>query len=292
VNLQKKLSGRTAVITGANQGLGLAIAEEFVRQGANLLICARDTHKLEAAQQTLSLITEGDQEVIAHPADVSSEEDVRELALVGFDRFPRIDILVNNAGVYGPLGPIEEIDWEEWARAVSINLLGSVITARAFLPHFKSNRYGKVIQLSGGGATSPLPRISAYAASKAAVVRFAETLAEEVREWKIDVNAIAPGALNTRLLDQVLDAGPDAVGGVFYHRSLKQKEEGGASLRTAAELAAFLASSESDGITGKLISAPWDPWRDFPAHAADLSATDVYTLRRIVPRDRGLDWGD
>ena len=233
-----------------------------------------------------------EQKIIAHPADVSSEQDVRELALVGLDRFPRIDILVNNAGVYGPLGPIEEIDWEEWARAVNINLLGSVMMVRAFLPHFKSNRYGKIIQLSGGGATSPLPRISAYAASKAAVVRFAETLAVEVREWNIDVNAIAPGALNTRLLDQVLDAGPEAVGGAFFERSLKQKEQGGASLRTAAELTAFLASSESDGITGKLISAPWDPWQDFPARLEDLSGTDVYTLRRIVPRDRGLDWGD
>lgn len=290
--LEKKLKGRTAVITGANQGLGLAIAEEFVRQGASLLICARDTRKLEAAQQQLSALCGDEQKIIAHPADVSSEEDVRELALVGLDCFPRIDILVNNAGVYGPLGPIEEIDWEEWARAVNINLLGSVRMVRAFLPHFKSNRYGKIIQLSGGGATSPLPRISAYAASKAAVVRFAETLAVEVREWNIDVNAIAPGALNTRLLDQVLDAGPEAVGGAFFERSLKQKEQGGASLRTAAELTAFLASSESDGITGKLISAPWDPWQDFPARLEDLSGTDVYTLRRIVPRDRGLDWGD
>ncbi len=290
--LEKKLKGRTAVITGANQGLGLAIAEEFVRQGASLLICARDTRKLEAAQQQLSALCCDEQKIIAHPADVSSEQDVRELALVGLDRFPRIDILVNNAGVYGPLGPIEEIDWEEWAHAVNINLLGSVMMVRAFLPHFKSNRYGKIIQLSGGGATSPLPRISAYAASKAAVVRFAETLAVEVREWNIDVNAIAPGALNTRLLDQVLDAGPEAVGGAFFERSLKQKEQGGASLRTAAELTAFLASSESDGITGKLISAPWDPWQDFPARLEDLSGTDVYTLRRIVPRDRGLDWGD
>lgn len=288
----KKLTGRTAVITGANQGLGLAIAEEYIRQGASLVICARDTRKLEAAQQQLSALCDDEQKIIAHPADVSSEEDVRELALVGLDRFPRIDILVNNAGVYGPLGPIEEIDWEEWTRAVNINLLGSVMMVRAFLPHLKSNRYGKIIQLSGGGATSPLPFISAYAVSKAAVVRFAETLAEEVKEWKIDVNAIAPGALNTRLLDQVLDAGPDAVGGAFFERSLKQKKEGGASLQTAAELAAFLASSESDGITGKLISAPWDPWQDFPAHLDDLSATDVYTLRRIIPRDRGLDWGD
>ena len=100
-----------------------------------------------------------------------------------------------------------------------------------------AQRYGKIVQLSGGGATNPLPRISAYAASKAAIVRFAETLAEEVREDGIDVNAIAPGALNTRLLDEVLAAGPNASGAAFFDRALKQKEEGGAPLDRGADLA-------------------------------------------------------
>lgn len=289
--MEKNLSGRTAVITGANQGLGLAIAEKFVREGACLLICARDEQKLAAAKSSLDDLCVRDQQVIALPVDVSSADDVEELISVAVEHFQQIEILVNNAGVYGPLGLIEEIDWEEWAWAVHINLFGSVLMARALLPHFKSNHYGKIIQLSGGGATSPLPRISAYAASKAAVVRFAETLAEEVKSTGIDVNAIAPGALNTRLLDQVLEAGPGSVGEDFYSRSLKQKEEGGASLETAARLAVFLASSESDGITGKLISAVWDPWQDFPDHLKELAESDVYTLRRITPRERGLDWG-
>jgi len=230
--------------------------------------------------------------VIALPVDVSSADDVEELISVAVGHFQQIEILVNNAGVYGPLGLIEEIDWDEWARAVQINLFGSVLMVRALLPHFKSNRYGKIIQLSGGGATSPLPRISAYAASKAAVVRFAETLAEEVRGMGIDVNAIAPGALNTRLLDQVLEAGPGSVGEDFFYRSQKQKEEGGASLETASRLASFLASFESDGITGKLISAVWDPWQDFPDHKRALAESDIYTLRRITPRERGMDWGE
>lgn len=289
--MERKLTGRNAVITGANQGLGLAIAEEFVREGASLLFCARDEKKLAEAKALLDSMCQAGQEVIALAADVSSVEDIEELASVAVGHFHHVEILVNNAGVYGPLGPIEEIDWEEWVRAVQINLFGSVLMARALLPHFKSNRYGKIIQLSGGGATSPLPRISAYAASKAAVVRFAETLAEEVKGMGIDVNAIAPGALNTRLLDQVLDAGPASVGEDFYARSLKQRDEGGASLDTAARLAAFLASSESDGVTGKLVSAVWDPWQDFPEHLKDLSGSDIYTLRRITPRERGLDWG-
>jgi NAD(P)-dependent dehydrogenase (short-subunit alcohol dehydrogenase family) len=172
-----------------------------------------------------------------------------------------------------------------------VNLFGSVLCARAVLPHFREHGYGKIIQLSGGGATSPLPRLSAYAASKAAVVRFAETLAEELRGTGIDVNAIAPGALNTRLLQEVLDAGPEHVGASFYERALEQRASGGTPLEQAARLAVFLGSEASDGITGKLISAPWDPWEELPAHADDLGSTDVYTLRRIVPADRDLSWG-
>jgi NAD(P)-dependent dehydrogenase (short-subunit alcohol dehydrogenase family) len=136
-----------------------------------------------------------------------------------------------------------------------------------------------------------MPRLSAYAASKAAVVRFAETLAEELREDRVDVNAIAPGALDTRLLDEVLEAGPELVGRDFHERMLQQKQTGGTPLERGAALAVFLASHASDGITGKLISAPWDVWEDLPTRRDELAGSDVYTLRRIVPADRGLDWG-
>jgi NAD(P)-dependent dehydrogenase (short-subunit alcohol dehydrogenase family) len=146
--------------------------------------------------------------------------------------------------------------------------------------------------LSGGGATSPMPMISAYAASKAGIVRFIETIAGELRDYHIDVNAIAPGALNTRMLDEILVAGPEKVGQAYYDRCLKQRDSGGAPMENAAQLAVFLGAPLSDGITGKLISAVWDPWEDLPQHLNELNATDIYTLRRIVPKDRGMDWGD
>ena len=166
-----------------------------------------------------------------------------------------------------------------------------MLPARALASHFIQRGYGKVVQLSGGGATNPLPGLSAYAASKAAVVRFAETLAEELREHHVDVNAIAPGALNTCMLDEVLAAGPERVGERFYERALEQQRSGGVPLERGAELAVWLASAASDGVTAKLLSAVWDPWPKLPEHLDDL-ASDVYTLRRIVPADRGLDWGD
>jgi NAD(P)-dependent dehydrogenase (short-subunit alcohol dehydrogenase family) len=228
--------------------------------------------------------------VLSWAADVSRLEDVE--ALVGYvlDRFPELTILVNNAGVYGPKGTIEQAVWVEWVRAIEINLYGSVLPARALVSHFERRGYGKIVQLSGGGATGPLAGLSAYAASKAAVVRFAETLAVELAEHHVDVNAIAPGALNTRMLDEVLAAGPARVGQAFYARAVEQQRSGGVPLRAGADLAVFLGSADSDGISGKLLSAVWDPWRDLAAHRADLES-DVYTLRRIVPGDRGLAWG-
>lgn len=286
-----KLIGRNAIITGANQGLGLEIARAFIREGANVLICARDKRRLDDAHRHLSGLARTGQKVIAQVANVSREADTASLAGRALQEFGTIQILVNNAGIYGPKGTIDEVGWEEWVRAIEINLYGSVLMCRGVIPHMREQRYGKIIQLSGGGATNPLPRISAYAASKAAIIRFAETLAEEMREFHVDVNGIAPGALNTRLLDEVLEAGPEKVGRSFYERAVKQKAEGGAPLDRGADLCVFLASAESDGITGKLLSAIWDPWPELSRHLDDLKG-DVYTLRRIVPKDRGLEWDE
>jgi NAD(P)-dependent dehydrogenase (short-subunit alcohol dehydrogenase family) len=284
------LSGRQALITGASQGLGLAIARSYLAEGASVFICARDAALLERVSTELSSLCAEGQEVAAAPADVSDPESVERLVALATERFPGLSVLVNNAGVYGPKGSIWDIDWGEWIRAIEINLLGSVLVARALLPHLRRLGNGKIVQLSGGGATSPLPGLSAYAASKAAIVRFVETLALEVRDHGIDVNAIAPGALNTRLLDEVLDAGPERVGKTFYQRALEQQRSGGTPLERGAELAVWLASPASDGISGKLLSAVWDPYRELPEHRDELQS-DLYTLRRIVPADRGMDWG-
>jgi NAD(P)-dependent dehydrogenase (short-subunit alcohol dehydrogenase family) len=290
--MPKQLTGRVAIITGANQGLGLEIACKYVQAGANLMLCARNKDLLDEVRTELSGMAEPGQKIVAVQADVSKEADVRALFTATIAEFGGCHILVNNAGIYGPKGEIESVDWSEWVRAMEVNVLGSVLMCREVLEHFKAQKYGKIIQLSGGGATNPLPRISAYAASKAAIVRFAETLAEEVRGSGVDVNCIAPGALNTRMLQEVLEAGPEKVGQAFYDRSVKQKETGGAPIETGAELAVFLASSKSDGITGKLISAVWDNWEQWPEHVEELAASDAYTLRRIAGRDRGLTWGD
>ncbi len=156
--------------------------------------------------------------------------------------------LVLNAGIYGPMGPTESVSLDEWRRALDINLFGVLLPSRAVIPHFKKAGRGKIVVLSGGGATNPLPNISSYAASKAAVIRLMETLAEELKTFHVDVNAIAPGALATRLVDEVLAAGAEKVGAAFFEKNKGWKEKGAVPLDLGANLAVYLASAESDGI--------------------------------------------
>jgi 3-oxoacyl-[acyl-carrier protein] reductase len=284
------LAGRSAIVTGASQGLGRAIAVRLAEAGANVLLTARGADALEDARREVARrATRPGQVVDALAGDVSDPVSCEAAVARALSALSGLHVLVNNAGVYGPLGAIEDVDWDVWVDAVRINLFGTVLMCRAAIPHFRRQGYGKIVNLSGGGATAPLPRISAYAASKAAVVRLTETFAEELKDAHVDVNAIAPGALNTRLLDEVLAAGPGKVGRGFFERSLKQKDEGGAPLAKGAELVAFLASAASDGITGRLLSALWDDWASLPSRREELAKGDVYTLRRIVPEDRG--WG-
>lgn len=282
-----KLQGLNAVITGASQGLGRVIAEHFVREGASVFLCARDKQLLTSTSDALKAQAPPGVKVGFSACDISRPDYVKYLINFAIQELGRIDILVANAGVYGPMGPVEEIDLKEWMQAIETNLYGVLLPCRELIPHFKKAGRGKIIVLSGGGATNPLPNISAYAASKAAAVRLMETLAEELRPFHVDVNAVAPGALKTRLVEQVLQAGPEKVGAAFYAKNKKWAEEGATPLELGASLCVYLASAESDGITGKLISAQWDPWQKLHQFRDELAKSDIYCLRRIVPEDRG-----
>ena len=174
------LANRVAVITGANRGLGEAIARAFAREGAGLVLAARDGVLLKQVAADLS--TGAKQKVEWVSADVCEAAGIDAIRDRALETFGRVDILVNNAGVYGPIGPFEEVDWQEWSQALNVNLFGTFAMSRAIVPIMKRQGYGKIINLSGGGATAPLPRFTAYAASKAAVVRLTETIAEELAD--------------------------------------------------------------------------------------------------------------
>jgi 3-oxoacyl-[acyl-carrier protein] reductase len=284
------VEGKRVVVTGASQGLGYGIAEAFLKQGASVMICARGAADLEKARTELEKEAPG--RVFAKVTDIGKETDIDSLAAETLARMGGLDVLIANAGIHGPKGSIEEVNWNEWVDAIRINLTGTVYCCRAFLPLLRKSARGKILLLSGGGATKPFPFISAYAASKAGIVRYGETLAEELKPAGIDVNMIAPGALNTRLLFQVLEAGPDKVGEDMYKSSLKQKDNGGNSMANATGLCVYLASEAADGITGRLISAQWDPWQKFEELKDEMAPTDIYTLRRIIPAERGKKWDE
>jgi 3-oxoacyl-[acyl-carrier protein] reductase len=282
-----ELRNKVSIVTGASRGIGRAIALALAGEGSHLVLAARTESDLGETRQAIQGSSSVSVEVF--PANVSKPTDVAGLVDFTLRRHGTVDILVNCAGVYGPIGPVTDVDGDEWLEAIRVNLYGTFLCIKEVLPTMIKNNKGKIVNLSGGGAVSPFPRFSAYSASKAAVVRLTETLAQEVKEYKIEINAIAPGAVNTRLLDQVLEAG-EAAGKEFLDKSMKQKQEGGVPPEKVAELAVFLASPRSDGLSGRLISLLWDNWRGIPQHVPDIMSSDIYAMRRIVPEDRGCDW--
>jgi NAD(P)-dependent dehydrogenase (short-subunit alcohol dehydrogenase family) len=287
-----RLTGKVVVITGASRGLGRALAIHFARAGASLALGARTISALHALGSTLrQKFRIAPSKILVAPLDVSKEVSVRRFASMVRKRFGRVDVLVNCAGVPGPRGALDQADWSEWKQAVQVNLLGLAYVTRCLLPLMRGQQGGKIINISGGGATKPLPHLSAYAATKAAVVRLTETLAEELRDVGIAVNAVAPGVLGTRMVEQILELGEQVLGTPYVREVKRQMRNPKPALNRAARLCLFLASSQADGITGRLISAVWDPWPDLNKCRDTLLKTDIYTLRRIEPRDRGVKWG-
>jgi 3-oxoacyl-[acyl-carrier protein] reductase len=280
-----KLSGHNTLITGGSQGLGRHIVEAFLTEGANVVFCARTAADVGRTQTELAPRIKPGQQLIGLACDIADPAGVAAV-FARAAQLGRLHAVVNNAGIYGPIGPTEDVTLADWNQAWQINVTGTLLVCQHAVRAMKPHRDGRIINVSGGGATNPMPRFAAYAATKAAVVRLTETLAEEYRDLGITVNAIAPGALRTRLTQQVLDAGPEKAGAAMYAKNKKWSEEGAVDPRLGAALCVYLASPASEGITGKLISAQWDPWRDLQKFRSELNS-DIYTLRRIVPEDRG-----
>jgi len=284
------LEGRRAIVTGASRGLGLEIARRFLTAGADVAICSRERKDIEAAASALR-IDFPVRRIFARECDLSVGADVGSFFDATLDEFGSIDCLVNNAGIQGKIGPVDELEWQAWERVIRVNLFAVVQLCSRAISHFRtrpaSSPRAKIINLSGGGATAPQPGLSAYGASKAALVRTTETLAHECLPLNIDVNAVAPGALATRMMQELQAAGPERIGAAYHARVQETLARGGTPLQRPAELCVYLASAASDGLTGRLISAAWDPWPFSRETQDEIMTGDIYTLRRIVPQDRG-----
>jgi NAD(P)-dependent dehydrogenase (short-subunit alcohol dehydrogenase family) len=268
------------VVSGSSSGIGRALSERLVKSGHYVWGLARSNQdELMASMGT---------NFRASRCDVSDWSAVDATAREVDNLWSGLDGLVTCAGLQGEIGRTLASNPTRWSATVRSNLDGTYHALRAFAPLLeRATHRAKIVCFSGGGATKPRPNFSAYGVAKTGIVRLVETIAEEEAKALLDINAVAPGAINTRLTEEIIALGPNIAGEAEYRSALKQKADGGASLERAIDLVEWLLSPASDGISGRLLSAPWDPWPKLDRHAAVLASSDIYTLRRIVPEDRG-----
>jgi NAD(P)-dependent dehydrogenase (short-subunit alcohol dehydrogenase family) len=263
------------VITGSSHGIGRALAERLVERGHHVWGLSRSPQNFPI---------EGAGSFNGRSCDVSAWTQVESAAAEVASTWSHVDALITCAAIHGEVGRTLAADPLKWSDTLQVNLVGTFNAVRAFSDLLsRTPRRAKIVCFAGGGATKARPNFSAYGAAKTAVVRLVENIAEEERARPLDINAVAPGAINTRLTDEVVALGSELVGQNEYDTALKQKQSGGASLDRALDMVEWLLSSDSDGISGKLLSAPWDPWPTLGSHAAQLRQSDVYTLRRVLP---------
>jgi len=273
------IRSRVVLITGGSRGIGRAVAEKFLEEGASVVIAARTAAEVRAAAAEMRRA--GPVQGIS--GDVAREADVRRIVRAAERISGSIDVLVNAAGIQPPIGAFAETDFRRWRENIEINLIGTALCCRMALPGMLIQGRGKIVNFSGGGAYSSRPNFSAYAASKAGIVRFTEVLADELRPRRIQVFAISPGTIRTRMIEEILAAPRERIGSE-YEKVRAKERTGFDSARAAAELVSFLASSAAEGLSGKTISAVWDPWREW-AKGIATPGSDLYVLRRIDGRD-------
>jgi NAD(P)-dependent dehydrogenase (short-subunit alcohol dehydrogenase family) len=273
-----QLHNRIALITGAGRGIGRAIAFAYAQEGATLALAGRTRRDLEQTAQHAQALGASTGIV---PVDVSDPTQVEAMVHQTLEQFATIDILVNNAGMTGPVGPLQETDRTAWIQTIQVNLIGTYLCCRAVLPVMQRQNRGKIINLSGAGASNAWRHLSAYGASKVAVVRLTETLALELEGSKIQVNVLGPGSIHTQMWEDLRDKAHAAGDGPLYALGQRVTSGGGASLERATALAVFLASEASGALSGRLISAVTDDFPSLPTQIQRIMASDALTLRRV-----------
>lgn len=272
-----KLDGKVAIVTGSGRGLGRAIAIALANEGCSLVLMSRTLPELEITAKQTNLPEE---KLLIFAGDIGKYSDIKKMVKTALSKFGKIDILVNNAGVIGPISPTNRVKIKDWKKCIQINVIGTFLCTRTVLPFLLKNKHGRIINITGAGDAA-LENFSAYAASKSAIIRFTETLASEVKKQGICVNAVAPGSINTKMTEEIFNSGE--AGEKEHERTGKIIASNNVPLELPASLVVFLASEESNGLTGKIISAVHDNWKEFGAIANQLNASDLYSMKRVYP---------
>jgi 3-oxoacyl-[acyl-carrier protein] reductase len=235
----KRLDGKIAIVTGASQGIGKAMALAFALEGANVVVTARTAQALD---DLAGQIGHMGREALAVPADLRIDEDIAKIADGTLARFGRIDILVNNAAIIHPPLDLVELDAHLWRDVIEVNLTAAALLTKAVLPGMIENQSGKIINISSIGGRKGGKGRSAYRVTKAGLISLTESVAAEVKPYSIDVNCICPGGVKTEGFRQAFGESR------AENPKLMRPEE-------VAEVGVFLASAASSAITGTAIDA-------------------------------------
>lgn len=266
---------KVAIITGAGRGIGRAVAERLAADGWAVALAARTTAELHA---TADQITANGGVALAIPTDVTDAAAVRELVERATAELGAPSALVNIAGALGPFGQFYELDLAQVRPMVDAIWWGTLHTCHAVLPGLIERGGGSIVNIAGYGAADPSPRLAAYGAIKAALVRFTESLAAETKRAKIRANVIGPGLVITRLSTEIAST---AEATRFADGMVKMANTKGVPASEAAELVAFLLSDESAPLTGRFLTVH-DDYRALAAQAAQINTGNAYTLRRLT----------
>jgi 3-oxoacyl-[acyl-carrier protein] reductase len=270
------LHGRRIVLTGASRGIGAVVASVLADEGASLALVARDHGALEDLRAGLP---GGPHHSVAF--DVADEEAWSRAAQLCAPQGV-VHGVVTAAALLPPIGPVGGWSVADFRRTLDVNVVGTLLAVTTLLGELEEARGASVVTFSGGGGTAPFENFAAYATSKAAVVRMTENLSVELAGRGVRLNSVAPGFIVSPMHDATIAAGPAKVGQEYYERTKRAIEGGdGDPPELAAALVAFLLSSASAGITGKLLSARWDPWAEGDFQARLRAEKDLATLRRI-----------
>jgi len=264
----------TVLITGAGRGIGKRLAIGFARAGFRVGLLGRSQGELDVTKLE---IEDAGGTALRLRADVRDYDQMVAAVDKMTSLWGGVHALVAAAAVQGPIGPFVENRPRDWEEVFDTNVRGVLNTCRAVLPQMMQRRWGKVIVLSGTGAATPRANFAAYSAGKAALVRFVESVAEEIRDHNVQINAVFPGQAYTSMTDEILRAGERA-GNIEIEQAEQVRLTGGILPEKQTQLALFLASERSNHVTGKLIYVQ-DDWKKLEH---ENGRPDAFTLRRHV----------